>query len=153
MTSALRVAVLLPTVFQHAGEFFADVTALEAAGADAVLVEGSAPASFVLLGGVAAVTHSVKVGCLTREVPPAAAFNALDRISGGRAIVIKPGRPPEAWTQIEPPADRAAWKAALAAQEAAGAAGIVVPWDPRLIDLLRNPGADDDRSDLMMSTG
>jgi hypothetical protein len=30
---------------------------------------------------------------------------------------------------------------------------VVVRWDPRLIDLLRNPDAEDDRSDLQMSTG
>ena len=36
--------------------------------------------------------------------------------------------------------------------ETAGATGVIVPWDPRLIDLLRNPEADD-RGDLLMSTG
>jgi len=29
---------------------------------------------------------------------------------------------------------------------------VIVAWDPRLIDLLRNPEPDD-RSDLLMSTG
>ena len=51
------------------------------------------------------------------------------------------------------PADRMAWREALATHTARGAAGLIVPWDPRLVDLLRNQDADDDRSDLQMSTG
>ena len=50
------------------------------------------------------------------------------------------------------PTDREAWKAMLGDQEKQGATGVIVPWDPRLIDLLRNPEPDD-RSDLQMSTG
>jgi hypothetical protein len=42
--------------------------------------------------------------------------------------------------------------ATLGAHEDAGATGIIVPWDPRLIDLLRNPDPED-RSDLLISTG
>jgi hypothetical protein len=34
-----------------------------------------------------------------------------------------------------------------------GATGIVLPNDPRLIDLLRNPDVVDDRSDLNIATG
>ena len=42
--------------------------------------------------------------------------------------------------------------ATLDTHESAGATGVIVAWDPRLIDLLRNPEADD-RGDLLMSTG
>jgi hypothetical protein len=37
--------------------------------------------------------------------------------------------------------------------QSAGATGVIVPWDPRLIDLLRSAGAPDDRTDLLIATG
>jgi len=58
----------------------------------------------------------------------------------------------EAWAAIEVPPDRAAWAAALSAYEAAGAIGVIVPWNERVLDLLRNPEPDD-RTDLLISTG
>ena len=39
------------------------------------------------------------------------------------------------------------------AATAAGAAGVILPNDPRLIDLLRNPDIIEDRSDLKLSFG
>jgi hypothetical protein len=36
---------------------------------------------------------------------------------------------------------------------AAEATGIIVSWDPRIIDLLRNAGEADDRTDLLIATG
>lgn len=150
----IKVAVLLPVDFERGGEFLADVAALEAAGAYAELVEGSDPAALVVLGAIAAVTRTVRVGCTGRSALQADAMTVLDRISRGRAIVLAPGgEPAETWARIDVPADRAAWKETLAKHEAAGASGLIVPWDPRLIDLLRNPDAEDDRGDLAMSTG
>jgi hypothetical protein len=58
----------------------------------------------------------------------------------------------EAWLSVTAPLDRDAWNEALAACDAAGATGVIVPWTDRLIDLLRNPEPDD-RSDLLISTG
>ena len=49
-------------------------------------------------------------------------------------------------------ADAAEFLADVRALEAAGVTGVILPWDPRLIDLLRNPEPED-RSDLLMSTG
>ncbi len=37
--------------------------------------------------------------------------------------------------------------------EAAGATGIIIPRDPRLLDLLRNGDEEDDRSDLGLAQG
>jgi hypothetical protein len=39
------------------------------------------------------------------------------------------------------------------AAEAVGATGIIVPADPRLLDLLRNGDEEEDRSDLGLSQG
>jgi hypothetical protein len=41
----------------------------------------------------------------------------------------------------------------VSAMESAGATGIIVPWNPRLIDLLRSAGEPDDRTDLLIATG
>ena len=126
------------------------MAALDAAGAYAVCVGDAGPDAWIVLGAAAGVTHRARSGLVTRDEYSAEAFAARDRISGGRAMNITPG---VAWKQIDMPANRAAWKDALDTHEAAGAEGVVVAWDQRLIDLLRNPDADDDRSDLLMSTG
>jgi hypothetical protein len=54
--------------------------------------------------------------------------------------------------EVRVPADRDGWTAMLRDHAAAGTTGIIVAWDPRLIDLLRN-AEPDDRIDLLMSTG
>jgi len=59
----------------------------------------------------------------------------------------------ELWVDVPVPTDRAGWANLIAALEAAGATGIIVPWDPRLIDLLRTAGEPDDRTDLLIATG
>lgn len=61
--------------------------------------------------------------------------------------------PFELWVQVGAAAGRAEWKERLQAYEDAGATGVIVTMDPRLLDLLRNPDVDDDRSDLQMAVG
>jgi hypothetical protein len=61
--------------------------------------------------------------------------------------------PFELWTRMAPPTGREQWRGALAAAGAVGATGILVPADPRLLDLLRNGDAEDDRSDLTLAQG
>ena len=176
-----RVGVRLPVITQ-VGEYLADVTALEAAGAHAVWVEDAGPDPWVILGALAAITHRMVLGCVVTspEEWPAAqlgrAVGALQTLSRGRIVI---GLPPdgmqedqldalrgagvaifgsdlvagaERWLAISAPADRDAWNAALAACESDGATGVIVPWTDRLIDLLRNPEPDD-RADLLISTG
>lgn len=141
--------MVMPATFTDAGEYLADVRALEAAGADtiAVVEEGpdQADVQAAVLGAMAAVTHRVRL-----RAPSEAAAGILHRLSRGRALVGLPEG--ETWVQVDPPTDRESWKAILREHEAAGATGVIVPWDPRLIDLMRNPEPDD-RSDLLMSTG
>jgi luciferase-like monooxygenase len=177
-----KVAVKLPVAIGEVGDYLADVTALEAAGAHAVWVEDSGPDPWVTLGALSAITHRMVLGCVitSPEEWPAAqlgrAAGALQALSRGRIVV---GLPPEGiredqldalrgagvtifgsdyvagaekWLAIHVPTDREAWNEALAACDAAGATGVIVPWSDRLIDLLRNPEPDD-RSDLLISTG
>jgi hypothetical protein len=71
---------------------------------------------------------------------------SADQLGGARDTDI------ELWAAIAVPPDRAAWAETLTAYEAAGAAGVIVPWNERVLDLLRNPEPDD-RTDLLISTG
>jgi alkanesulfonate monooxygenase SsuD/methylene tetrahydromethanopterin reductase-like flavin-dependent oxidoreductase (luciferase family) len=62
-------------------------------------------------------------------------------------------QPFELWAAITMPDDRESWRRARQDYEAAGATGIILPADPRLLDLLRNGDEDDDRSDLGLAQG
>ncbi len=59
----------------------------------------------------------------------------------------------ELWADVAIPSDRAGWAQMISAYGGAGATGIIVSWDPRIIDLLRNAGEADDRMDLLIATG
>ena len=61
--------------------------------------------------------------------------------------------PLEVWARVKMPPDREQWRQMLRDYEDAGATGIVVPHDPRLLDQLRNGDEDDDRSDLQLAQG
>jgi hypothetical protein len=200
----LRVAVRLTSAINDVGEYLADVTALEAAGADAIWLDDSALDPWVVLGAMAAVTHRVGLGCLLSSsggLPAsrlAGAAAALQIVSRGRLVVGLPSRSKltsqiaalrrvkarifstgsahnsadgvilsvesadqidpaprthlEVWAAIAVPPDRDAWTQAQSDYQAAGATGVIVPWDVRLVDLLRNPEPDD-RTDLLISTG
>jgi hypothetical protein len=67
---------------------------------------------------------------------------------GGRSA-----SPLECWVQIALPDSQASWRKTLAAYGAAGADGLLVPLDARLVDLLRRVDEEDDRSDLTLSQG
>jgi hypothetical protein len=142
----IKVAVTLPATISDTGEFLADVKALEAAGAAMIGLEGEEGLDqSILMGAIAAVTERIRLRLSNPE--PAA---ILQQLSRGRVVVGEPEG--ENWVKIPMPPDKSAWAATLAEHEAAGATGVIVAWDPRLIDLLRNPEPDD-RSDLLMSTG
>jgi hypothetical protein len=61
--------------------------------------------------------------------------------------------PLELWIRTPMPAEPAHWRDTRAAWEAAGATGLIVPSDVRLLDLLRNGDEEDDRSDLTLAQG
>jgi hypothetical protein len=139
----VKVAVIMPAEIGDAAEFLADVRALEAAGAEMVGVEGGGDDA--VLGAIAAVTHRVRL-----RVGPTQSASVLQKLSRGRVVTGDPAG--ERWVDVQVPPDRESWAATLREHEAAGTTGVIVPWDPRLVDLLRNPEPDD-RSDLLMSTG
>jgi alkanesulfonate monooxygenase SsuD/methylene tetrahydromethanopterin reductase-like flavin-dependent oxidoreductase (luciferase family) len=59
----------------------------------------------------------------------------------------------ELWATVKIPDDRDSWRRTRRDYETAGATGIILPADPRLLDLLRNGDEDDDRSDLGLAQG
>ncbi|MGH2473572.1 MAG: LLM class flavin-dependent oxidoreductase [Candidatus Limnocylindria bacterium] len=146
-----------------AGELFADARALEAAGVDSLWVlarDGQDP--WILAAALAATTwraRLVVVGAIDR----AQTRVTLDRLSRGRLVigeqsagtVLVPDTEgaAERWSICELPATRAEWKTLRTEREAQGFVGIVLPNDPRLLDLVRNPDVEDDRQDLKLAFG
>jgi hypothetical protein len=59
----------------------------------------------------------------------------------------------EAWTSVSCPDGRAAWRARLIEAADRGLRGVLVPADPRLIDILRNPDDAGGRMDLYLAQG
>jgi hypothetical protein len=212
----LRVGVTLPAAAGRIGDFLPDVTALEAAGADAIWLDADTAAStepWILLGAIAAVTYRIRLGANVGSTAGwLGAVDTLGRLSSGRVVVgVPPGRDPKAlveqlksprsapsppsvlfhsrtqgearrlaplvdgviltggdkevralraheadsevWISAPVPSDKASWVDLMSALQSAGATGVIVPWDPRLIDLLRSAGEPDDRTDLLIATG
>lgn len=135
----------MPAAIVEGGDYLADVRALEAAGADTIALDAEGYDQWVLWGAIAAITTRVKL-----RLASTGPAGVLQKIGRDRVIVGEPAG--ETWFSLAMPADRDSWAEKLREAEAAGATGVMVPWDPRLIDLLRNTEPED-RSDLLMSTG
>jgi len=84
-------------------------------------------------------------GCETfRRLPGTPA--AFERVPGDDDA-------PQRWARAPTPESRAAWRAALADAAAGGAAGLLVPAGPRLLDILRHPDDPGGRQDLQLAQG
>ena len=59
----------------------------------------------------------------------------------------------ERWLLVPAPQGRQPWRETRADAAGRGFAGLVVPVDPRLLDILRNPEDPDDRRDLQLAQG
>ncbi len=168
-----RVGVALGADLSNVGEFVADAKAFDTAGADSLWVRADAPLDpWLLLAAIAAITFRAR---LATDAPPRdeRVRRTLETLSRGRlmtnafvhvgddvakakaafggALAKDPQR--ECWALIATPRDRAQWREVRAAYEAIGATGVLLRNDPRLLDLVRNPDVDDDRSDLQISVG
>ena len=134
-----------------AGELFADAKAVEAAGADSLWVDAADGDPYVALAALAAVTWRVRL-VARGAVADVAARETCARLARGR-LVLAEELSEEHWTEAPFPASRVAWDELRAAGLAAGVTGVVLPNDPRLIDLLRNPDIIEARDDLKLSFG
>jgi hypothetical protein len=145
------------------GELFADARALEAAGADSLWVlarDDQDP--WILAAALAATTWRARLVVVGAVERPGTRIT-LDRLSRGRLVigvraadaVAVPDAEgaAERWSICELPASRAEWKTLRTEREEKGFDGIVLPNDPRLLDLVRNPDVEDDRQDLKLAFG
>lgn len=141
-----RIGVRVPATFESAGAYLADAQALEAAGADLISIGEGDLHRPTLLAAMAAVTTGV---LLHAPVEPGPELDTLRLLGRGRLVADLHG-----WTEVPFPTDREEWRRIRAAHDERGTPGLVVAMDPRLLDLLRNPELEDDRSqDIQLAQG
>jgi Luciferase-like monooxygenase len=142
----MKVGVLFPSGFADPGEFLADARAMEAAGVDSVWMEdGDGLEPMLALAAIAAVTSQLRLGLFGGG--SGRGLDTLQHLSRQRVITDD-----QRWRRVEVPADREAWAKTLE-QSQPDVDGVLVPMDPRLLDILRNPDEAIDRSDLMLAQG
>jgi hypothetical protein len=147
--AALRIGVRLSATGDP-GELFADAKAVEAAGADSLWIDAADGDPYVALAALAAATWRVRLvarGASGRG----AARETCANLARGRLVIAEESD--ERWAESAFPANRAAWDELRMASTAAGLTGVVLPNDPRLIDLLRNPDIIEARDDLKLTYG
>jgi hypothetical protein len=148
---------------------FALLAALAALTSEALLVAlapaaGDRPAAALAgtLATVARLSHgrlalaadADRLGALTALLPGCDAFRRLPGTPPAFERQRGAGdEPAERWVQVAAPESRAAWREALAGAAAAGAAGLLVPAGPRLLDILRHPDDPKGRQDLQLAQG
>ncbi|SRR5258708_6374303 len=164
----MKVGVLLPSRFEDPGEFLADARAMEAAGADSIwLEEGDGYDPMLALAAIAAVTGTLRLGLIRNSTPRPNVeldrrMETLQHLSRQRVITLVSSLAgdgqggglsgTERWRRVEVPADREAWAQTLQQAEP-DFDGVLVPLDPRLLDILRHPQDAIDRSDLQLAQG
>ena len=158
----IRIGVRLGFRAEDIGGWLADGAAYDAAGADAVWIDGPGDLDpLAIAAALAAVTYR----CLL-VVPAIAAADAgrvrerdrsvetVMQLSRGRLRIAGTFEDPaKRWVDTVLPDGRAAWSATLTEAAEHGYYGLLVPADARLIDLLRNPGDPGQRRDLELSVG
>jgi len=133
----------VPASFGSAGEFLADAQALEAAGADLITPGEGDLDHALLLAALVGATNRVALHS------PVAAGETLKLLARDRLVEDLGG-----WQEAPFPTDRMAWRATRTEHEEKGTVGLLLEMDPRLLDLLRNPDREDDRSaDLQLAQG
>ena len=158
----MKVGVVFPSRFEDPGEFLADARAMETAGVDSIWLQdqddGLDP--LLMLAAIAAVTSRLRLGLIPESPAPLAGegrgggldqrrMATLQQLSRNRIVEAST----EHWQRVEVPADRDAWASTLERAQQEGAHGVLVPSDPRLLDILRHPDDAIDRSDLILAQG
>jgi len=174
-SQVVKIGVVLARQPDDLGGWLADGAAFDAAGADALWIDSGPDAELdplVLTAALAAVTfRSLLVTTVPapagKAQPPARTLATIGRLSHQRLRIFAhpmpedfetfeyPGEPDitERWVRVPFPDSRATWRAALIDTAERGCQGLLLPADPRLLDLLRNPDEPDDRRDLQLAQG
>ena len=168
----MKVGVVFPSRFEEPGEFLADARAMETAGVDSIWLQdqndGLDP--LLMLAAIAAVTSRLRLGLIPESASPLAEeaepasplagegrgggfdqrrIATLQQLSRNRLVESST----ESWQRVEVPADRDGWTSMIERAQQEGAHGVLVPSDPRLLDILRHPDDAIDRSDLILAQG
>ena len=144
----IRVGVRF-SLSDDVGALFADARAVESAGVDSLWFDAAGGDPYVTLAALAAVTWRARL--VAKGAPGGTGRATCEALSRGRLVVAEESG--ERWEHAAFPESKKAWRERRAAAAAAGVTGITLPNDPRLIDLLRNPDQEDDRSDLNIAVG
>lgn len=162
VVNGIRIGVRLGRRDDDLGGWLADGAAYDAAGADALWIDATGDLDpLVLAGALAAVTYRSLLVAPAMAAADAGRIRERDRavetatrLSRGRLRIAGSFEDADRrWVDTVLPDGRAAWAATLAEAAEYGHYGLVMPADPRLIDLLRNPGDPDTRRDLELSVG
>lgn len=143
----MKIGVRIALTTGDPGALFADARAIEAAGADSLWSDGGD--AYVLLAALAATTWRTRL--IASGAPNAPGRETCAWLARGRLCVAE--ELAEKWEHVDFPESKAAWRMRRADAEGRGIDGITLPNDERLIDLLRNPDVEDDRSDLNIAVG
>jgi hypothetical protein len=164
-TPAVRVGVVLAAGGDDLAEWLADGAAFEAAGAEALHIQpGESAGDPVVLAAALAVSTSRAL--LLVEAPAQVgpdALATLARLARGRLRVIGTdlqlsevdivAAEGQRWLRVPDPEHRAAWRETTSDAVARGYERVMVPANPRLLDILRNPDEPDERRDLHLAQG
>ena len=149
--TALRIGVRF-ALSGEPGDLLADGRAVEAAGADSLWVDAADCDPYVLLAAFAATTWRATLVARGAAAGPGRATCA--RLARGRLVIAEEEEARgERWIDVAFPNGRDEWRAARNAAVEAGATGLVIANDPRLLDLLRNPDQIADRADMNLASG
>lgn len=150
----VKIGVVLPPPPEDLGEWLADATAFEAAGADVLWIDaGEAADPLTLVAALAALTYrSLLVTTLPDGAAEPRALATVKRLSRDR-FAPAADRDWARWERVPPPESRATWRDTLAEAAGRGAEGLLVPADSRLLDLLRNPVQHGGRHDIHLAQG
>jgi hypothetical protein len=172
-TAPIAVGVKLSPV-DEIGEWLADASAFEAAGARALWIEVADDSDLdpvVLASALTVVTVRPLLIVTSPGSAESRSLATLRRLCRGRLRMVgadgfqpipdepgsyeeaRPDGPAYRWITVAAPTSRAQWRETLDNAADQRCHGVLVPAGARLLDILRNPNDEGERRDLFLSVG